>query len=87
MSTSEPAAPWDPPTDADRAHAGELWSARNEAVHLVEEIATRNLIRPGVGERAAGEQLEQPDLTGDELFAYACGLAAEAGWDFGGKIA
>jgi Xaa-Pro dipeptidase len=29
----------------------------------------------------------KPDITGTELYAFACATAEEAGWKFGGKIA
>ncbi|GAA1880744.1 Metallopeptidase family M24 [Williamsia serinedens] len=28
-----------------------------------------------------------PDITGEQLYAHVCGLAADAGWEFGGSIA
>ncbi len=31
--------------------------------------------------------LDEPDITGDVLYAFACESAAAAGWRFGGKIA
>lgn len=31
--------------------------------------------------------LEDPDITGDALYAFACEAASKAGWVFGGKIA
>src|ERR1700759_2335965 len=30
---------------------------------------------------------DQPEVTGEQLFAHVAGLAAHAGWEFGGEIA
>jgi Xaa-Pro aminopeptidase len=38
-------------------------------------------------EAAKAHYEANPDITGAELYAYACKLADEAGWEFGGSIA
>ena len=53
---------------------------REEKKRLVADL-------PRLFEIVAAHYHAAPDITGEELYAYACQAAEEAGWLFGGDIA
>src|SRR3984885_5796975 len=68
----------------------EAWEADFGRTYVLGNDPTKLKLRDDLEiafETAKAHYEANPDITGAELYAFACKLAAEAGWEFGGTIA
>jgi Xaa-Pro aminopeptidase len=68
----------------------EMWEADFGRTYVIgndpDKLRLRDDLEPTF-RKAKARYEGNPDITGAELYRYACELAAEAGWEFGGSIA
>ena len=68
----------------------EQWEADFGRTYVIggdpEKLRLRDDLEP-IFQKAKLRYETSPDITGAELYRYACDLAGEAGWEFGGAIA
>ena len=68
----------------------EAWEADFGRTFVLGDDSTKKKIRDSlepVWNAVKSRFVEDPDMTGEQLYDIACDLAQEAGWEFGGQIA
>lgn len=68
----------------------EAWEADFGRTFVLGDDATKLRLRDSLDPvwlAAKAHYQSNPDMTGEELYNFACKLAKEAGWEFGGQIA
>ncbi|KAF2811547.1 Creatinase/aminopeptidase [Mytilinidion resinicola] len=68
----------------------EAWEADFGRTFVLGDDPTKKKLRDSlepVWDAVKARFLDDPDMTGDQLYGIACDLAKEAGWEFGGQIA